>query len=119
MLGETQTITTSDGSIFPLTAKNRICYLEQRRPTVWEMKTLTRLVMTSVELWDPSTYDCTNNAHNNMNMMLLARSKRAMISETGEHRRYKNGKLMYKAGPHPYSQPTATRPIKKLVVRQR
>ena len=58
--------------------------MEQHRPTVWEMKTLPRLVMTSAELWDPSTFDCTNNAHNDMNVMILARSKRAMISETGE-----------------------------------
>ena len=39
MLGGSQIITTADSSIFPLTAKNGLCYLEQRRPTVWEMKT--------------------------------------------------------------------------------
>ena len=100
MLGGSQTITTADGSIFPL--KNGLCYLEQHRPTIWEMKTLPRLVMTPVELWDPSMYDCTNNAHNNMNMMMLARSKQTMISETGEHQRDKNKKLMNEAGPHLY-----------------
>ena len=71
-----------------------------------------------------------------MNMMMLARSKQSMISETGEHQRDKNKKLLheagahlyslptttqtinplYEAGLHPYSLPTTTQPIKKLEV---
>ena len=49
-----------------------------------------------------------------MHIMVLARSKQAMISETGEHQRDQNRKLLYKAGPHLYPNPTPTRPIKKL-----
>ena len=53
MVGGGQTLTTADGSIFPLTMKNGLCYLEQRKPTAWEMKELPRQVMTSIEVWYP------------------------------------------------------------------
>ena len=114
MLGESQTITTADGSIFQLTTRNGLSYLEQYRPTVWEIKTLPRLVMTSAEPWDPSKFDCTNNVSNDMSMMMLARSKRPKINKTGEHRRDKDRKILYETGPHPYSLPTATKSAKKL-----
>ena len=107
-------MTTADGSIFPLTTKNGLCYLEQRRPTVWEMKTLPRLVMISAEPWDLSKFDCTNNVSNDMSMMMCARSKRPMIGKTGKHQRDKDRKLLYEAGPHPYSLPTVTKLAKKL-----
>ena len=59
MLGGSQTLTAANGSIFPLTMKNGLCYLEleQRKPTAWEMKELQRQVMTSIEAWDPSKFD--------------------------------------------------------------
>ena len=67
MLGESQTMTTANGSIFPLTMKNGLCYLEQRKPTAWEMKELPRQIMTSIEPWDPSKFDdvvIDNNTNN-------------------------------------------------------
>ena len=114
MLGGSHTITTADGSIFQLVVKNGLCYLKQRRPTVWGMKILPCVIMTSVEPWDSSTYEYTSNTHNDINMMILARSKQAMINETSGHRRDKNRKLLYEEGPHPYQNPTTTQPIKKL-----
>ena len=57
MLGGSQTLTTANGSIFTLTMENGLCYLEQRKPTAWEMKELPRQVMTSIEVWDPSTFE--------------------------------------------------------------
>ena len=49
MVGRGQTNTTADGSISPLTMKNGLCFLEQRKPTAWEMQELPKEVMTSIE----------------------------------------------------------------------
>ena len=54
MVGGRQSFTTPDGSIFPLTMKNGLCYLEQQSPTAWEMENLPKQVMTSIKEWDPS-----------------------------------------------------------------
>ena len=129
ILGGNQTITTPNRSIFLLVVKNELCYLEQRRPTVWEIKSLPRVVMVSVKSWDPTTYYSTNHSHNESNITgnnmlinnarfldansaMLDRFKQAIISETGEHWKYDKRKLLYKAGPSPYPNPT--RPIGKL-----
>ena len=56
MVGGRQSFTTPDGSIFPLTMKNGLCYLEQRKPTAWEMKNPPQQLMTSIEEWDPSNF---------------------------------------------------------------
>ena len=53
MVGGDQTLNTANRSIFPLTMKNGLCYLEQQKPMVWEIKELPRQVMTSIEVWDP------------------------------------------------------------------
>ena len=57
MVGGGQALTTPNGSIFLLTMKNRLCYLEQQKQTVWEMKELPRQVMTSIKVWDPSKFE--------------------------------------------------------------
>ena len=67
MLGGGQTLTTAKGSIFPLTMKNGLCYLEQRKPTEWEMKELPKQEMISIEMWNPSKFeDDVNNDKSKM-----------------------------------------------------
>ena len=61
MLGGKQTIITEKGIIFPLTMKNGLCHLEQRRPTASELELLPRVIMTSPESWDPTMYDDSNH----------------------------------------------------------
>ena len=79
MLGGSQTLTTPDGSIFPLVIKNGLCYLKEHRSTDWEMKLLPQVIMTSVESRDPTTYDSTNNTHNKTNITVLDKSKQFFI----------------------------------------
>ena len=63
MVGGGQALTTPNGYIFPLTMKNGLCYLEQQKPTVWEMKELPRQVMTSIKVWDQSKYKKVGGAY--------------------------------------------------------
>ena len=56
-LGGTQTITTHGGHIFPLSMFRGLCYLNQRRPTDYEMETLPQVIMTNDAVLDPSIYD--------------------------------------------------------------
>ena len=70
MLGGSQTLTTGKRSIFPLTVKNGLCYLEQRKPTEWEMKKLPKHEMTSIELWDPSKFEDDVNSDMGKNIPL-------------------------------------------------
>ena len=71
--------------------------------------------MTSANPWDLSKFDCTNNVSNDVDMKMLARTKRPMISKTGD-RRDKDRKLLYEAGHHPYSLPVTIELDKKAEV---
>ena len=57
-------------------------------------------------------YNSTDNTHNKPNITVLDRFKREISSETGEHRKDKNGKLIYEAGLYLYPNPA--RQIEKL-----